>query len=318
MATDKAPHAPLSQPDILSERDLAIVRAIADYRFMQAIDVVYSLATPKQLPNYRRRLAVLCGGDDLCHAEILLRFPVPTLTRGEKPRVYHVGAKGWDLLASEGYYRPYKLKNLSFAHIWHALTLTRFVCAAEYYCRTHAECMLTRKKLAYELARNPPTVTLRTEGRSLSGTVVPDAYLCFEQSNGKNWPILLEIDRGTEYQERFKDHVRARLELILSGTFARVFQTQGALVAYAAAGEPPESRERRRMTMQRWTQEVIAERMPNNVKRQQQWLSIFRFCSLPEDIYTSVNALFGEPCWYTPNSPCPVPFFTPPQVEEEI
>jgi hypothetical protein len=146
---------------------------------------------------------------------------------------------------------------------------------------------------------------------------VPDAYLCFERSDGEIFSVLVEIDRGTEYQERFKAHVLARLELILSGTFARVFQTQAVIVAYAAAGEPPESRERRRMTMQRWAQEVIAERMPNNVKRQQQWLGIFRFCSLPEDIYTNINALFAEPCWYSPNSPSPVPFFTSPQAEEE-
>ena len=315
MATDKAPNALPSKQDLLSERDLAIVRTIADYRFMQAIDVVYSLATLKQLPHYRRILSALSGGD-VGHAQVLFRFPVPTLTKGTKPRVYAVGAKGWELLAQEGYYRPYKLRSLSFGHIWHALTLTRFVCAAEYYCRTQTKYILSQKKLSYELAQRPPEVTVKSEGRSIPVTVVPDAYLCFQRPDGEIFSVLVEIDRGTEYQERFKDHVRGRLELILSGTFTRVFQTQAVIVAYAAAGLPPESRERRRMTMQRWTQEVIAERMPNNAKRQQQWLGIFRFCSLPEDIYTNVYALFAEPWWYIPNSASPVPLFACPQPEE--
>jgi hypothetical protein len=315
MSMDKSPETPWSKPLILSERDMAIVRAIAQNRFMRPEDVVYSLPQPPSLSQTRRILSALAGGEDFCDRQILYRFHITTCTKGTKPRVYAIGAKGWELLAQEGYYRPYKLRRLSFGHLWHALTLTRFVCAAEYYCRTHNRYYLSQKKLSYELAREPQTVIFEAEEHTTTVKVVPDAFLCFERPDGEKFPVLVEIDRGTEYQDRFKDHVRARLKLILSGTFARVFQTPAVVVAYATAGEPPESRKTRCTTMQRWTEEVIAEMIPE--KNQQEWLGIFRFCSLPEDIYTNAHALFSEPFWYCGDSDALVPLLPPPQEQEE-
>jgi hypothetical protein len=316
MSTDTALKKPRSKPLILSERDMAIVRAIAHYRFMRPEDVLYSLPHPPSLSQIRRILSALAGGEDFCDRQILYRFPIPTCTKGTKPRVYAVGSKGWELLGQEGYYRPYKLRRLSFGHLWHALTLTRFVCAAEYFCRTYSQFSLSQKKLSYELAQEPPTVTFETEEHTTTVTVVPDAFLCFERPDGEKFPVLVEIDRGTEYQDRFKNHVKTRIKLILSGTFARIFHTPAVVVAYATAGEPPESRETRCTTMQRWTEEVIAEMMPDNDKRQQEWLGLFRFCSLPEDMYTNAHALFAEPFWLR-DSDTPVPLLPPPQAQEE-
>jgi hypothetical protein len=315
MSTVKPPETPWSKPLILSERDMAIVRAIAQYRFMRTEDVVCSLPQSPSLSQTRRVLSALAGGEDFCDRQILYRFPVPTLTKGTRPRVYAVGAKGWELLAQEGYYRPYKHRRLSFGHLWHALTLTRVVCAAEYYCRTYQEYSLVQNKLSYELAREAPTVTLQAEGHTTTVKVVPDALLCFERPDRSKYPILLEIDRGTEYQDRFKDHLRARLQLLFSGTFARVFQTPAVVVAYATAGQPPGSRETRCATMQQWTEEVIAEMIQG--KRQQEWLGIFRFCSLPEDIYASAHALFSAPVWDRLDSDSPVPLLPPLQDKGE-
>jgi Replication-relaxation len=317
MSMDKSPETPWSKLLILSERNMAIVRAIAQYRFMRPEDVRYSLPQPPSLSQTRRILSALAGGEDYCDRHILYRFPIPTCTKGTKPRVYALGVKGWKLLAQEGYYRPYKLARLSFGHLWHALTLTRFVCAADYYCLTHKRYSLSQKKLSYELAREAPTVTLQTEEHTTTVKVVPDAFLCFERPDGGKFPILLEIDRGTEYQNRFKNHARARLKLLLSGTFARVFQTPAVVVAYATAGHPPESRETRCAAMQRWTEEVITEMIPDNAKRQQEWLGIFRFCSLPEDIYANVHALFSAPVWHRLDADSPVPLLPTPQDKEK-
>src|SRR6266702_6111689 len=132
MSTDTALKKPRCKPLILSERDMAIVRAIAQNRFMRPEDVVCSLPKPLSLSQMRRILSALAGGEDYTDRQILYRFPIPTRTKGTKPRVYAVGAKGWEFLAQEGYYRPYKLRSLSFGHLWHSLLLTRFVCAAEY------------------------------------------------------------------------------------------------------------------------------------------------------------------------------------------
>jgi hypothetical protein len=89
------------------------------------------------------------------------------------------------------------------------------------------------------------------------------------------------------------------------------------VVAYATAGQPPRSRETRRATLQRWTEEVISEMIPDNAKRQQEWLGIFRFCSLPEDIYANAHALFSAPFWRRLDADSPVPLLPPPQDKEK-
>jgi hypothetical protein len=53
-----------------------------------------------------------------------------------------------------------------------------------------------------------------------------------------------------------------------------------------------------------WAVEVLTE------LHKEAWASIFRFCSfLLEDIYDT--NLFEAPVWYRPDSPTPVPLFTP-------
>jgi len=56
--------------------------------------------------------------------------------------------------------------------------------------------------------------------------VVPDAWLLIErvrEGAPERFPVLLEIDRGTEYQRRFKEHVLSRAEFIRSGGYERLF-----------------------------------------------------------------------------------------------
>src|SRR5262249_417864 len=122
--------------------------------------------------------------------------------------------------------------------------------------------------------------------------------------DGKRFPILLEIDRGSEYQERFKAHVRGRLELIRSGTYATVFGTPAVVVAYATTGERPEYRETRRATMQRWTAELLADLDLSD------WASLFRFTAVEYNTLYDVP-LFDVPVWYWPDDPTtPVPLLT--------
>jgi len=154
------------------------------------------------------------------------------------------------------------------------------------------------------LARTPPTVTVETEGHTTTIAVIPDGWLLFESGDGEKFPILLEIDRGTEYQERFKQHLKARIEFIRSGVYARVFQTPAVVVAYVTTGQIPEYRESRRTTMQRWTQELLAHLDLAD------WASRFRFASVEYDkLYTT--PLFDAPMWYRPDDPTPVPLLTP-------
>lgn len=302
------PTSPRFKPVMLSARDLAIVRAIATYRFMTADDVAQLLFRPTSLTYVREVLRRLCGGGDYVARHFLYRFPVPSSTRGTKVRAYALGVKGREVLLEEGYYRPYKLRYLSYGHIWHALTLTRVMCAAHAWCRRKESCFRVAKvSLAYELSRTLPLVPMETEGQTTHVAVVPDAFVCFERADGKKFQVLLEIDRGTEFQKAFKQRVRGRIELVRSDMYLRVFQIPAVVVAYATIGALPmdEDRQTRRATMERWTREVVSELIPEEDR--QEWLGIFRFCTLPADIYTNMNRLFVETFWRRPDSETPVP-----------
>ena len=85
------------------------------------------------------------------------------------------------------------------------------------------------------------------------------------------FPVLLEIDRGTMFKQRFKRHVRSRIEFVRGGEYEKVFGTKAAMIVYAATGERPEQWEARRRALAEWTKEVLAE------ARVTTWAPMFRF-----------------------------------------
>jgi hypothetical protein len=146
-------------------------------------------------------------------------------------------------------------------------------------------------RLGHELARG-------------SVKVIPDAWVLLENTKGDQFPILIEIDRGMEYQAAFKRHVKARLNFIRSGEYARVFGAEAVLIAYATTGQTPEYRQTRAVTICAWIREVLEELEMEN------WAGIFRVTSLVhEEIYTS--PLFEAPVWYRPDGDTPVRLLSP-------
>jgi len=307
MATDTVSKKAQSKLS-LSPRDLMIVRLVGLLRFVRAIDLSYRLARPTLVSYYRRLLASLCGPED-SQGGFLYRFAEPSIRKGERAWIYALSAKGAHILAQEGtHLPPYKLRQLSYNYLRHSLQLTSFLCTAHFFVRTNPSYTLSREMLSYELARHPPTVTLQPEEHTTPVAVVPDAFLCFERG-GETFPVLFEIDRGTEFQHKFKKNLRNRIVFLRSGAYARYFQTPAVLVAYATTGALPE-RETRRLTMQQWTLEVIDEMITK--EHRQGWRELFRFCSLPDTIYDQTTALFSEPVWHIPGLPDPVAFFDSP------
>jgi hypothetical protein len=140
-----------------------------------------------------------------------------------------------------------------------------------------------------------------------AASVIPDGWLQFERlSDGAHFPILVEIDRGSEYQERFKNHIRARLEFIRSEDYERVFDTPAVIIAYATTGQVQAYADTRRKTMGAWTMEVLAE------LELESWASVFRVTTVTyETLYEDAQALFTAPVWYRPDSPTPVRLIAP-------
>ena len=286
----------------LSPTEEEILKVMSTYRYMTAVDVAHCLFSPKSLTHVRSILTRLAGGDDYKERNCLFRVPMPSAEAGNRERIFTLGSVGREVVQSLGipvdwYYRPSKTGRLSGSYLAHQLLLTRFVICACRFTSQHPDYTLADVKLCYELEKRLP----RREGEA----IVPDAWLHFERvSDGVRFPVLVEIDRGSEFQERYKNHVRGRLEFIRSGDYARVFGTPAVMIAYATTGRIQEHAESRRKTMGAWTMEVLRE------LEIESWAGIFRFTSAVEykTLYEDGHQLFTQPVWHRPDSPAaPLP-----------
>jgi hypothetical protein len=288
------------KPLQLTPRDEEILASVYRYRFVTSTDIAYLLFRPSYLPYVRSRLTRLSGEEDLQKDTYLCRFRLHS-TRGNPERIFTLGTKGREFLQSQmgkqvdWFFRPGKFKFFSYSAILHHLLLTRFLVACSWWCRTQEEMSLLEERISYELSKNPPEVTLPKKEKPITLSVIPDAWLSFKL-RGRNYAIIFELDRGMEFQEKFKQHVQGRIELVRSGKYQEVFGVPGVIIAYLTTGQTPEYRASRMKTMNAWTREVLAEL---NLKN---WGGIFRFVSVEFDtLYDQAASLFEEPVWLRPD-----------------
>jgi Replication-relaxation len=302
------PHTPL----ILTPRHEQILKAIHEYRYATAQDMTHLLFSKGSLAYVRRQMSALAGGKDQQARHYLYRFPFPTGAAGNRERIFTLGARGRDFLATvlglpvDWYFRPSKSDHLSHSHVLHHLLLTRFVVAASAHTHNHPQISLLQSRLCHELARNQVVNTGKKQRKPTKPVIIPDAWLLFAlQSTGARYPVLLEIDRGTEYSAKFKAQTKARLEFIRSGEYTRMFPDNPAvIVAYVTAGTSPAHAQTRVKTMASWTQTVLSE------LDLQEWGVIFRFTSISFDtFYEDIPSLLEQPVWYRPDTSQPVRLF---------
>jgi hypothetical protein len=223
--------------------------------------------------------------------------------------VFTLGALGRDFLANElgmpveWYFRPYKAERLSHSHVLHHLLVTRFVVAAQAYTRHHPHIKLLQTRLCHELARNQAMVAGEKKEKTAKPAIIPDAWLLFEaQTSGAQYPVLVEIDRGTQFRAKFQAQIQARVDFIRSGAYAKVFDTPAVVIAYVTCGQVATPRQTRLKTMATWTQEVLTE------LDLQSWGVIFRFTALSFDtLFEDIHTLLEQPVWYRPDTSEPVP-----------
>ena len=286
----------------LSPTEEEILRTMSTYRYMTAIDVAHCLFSPTSLTHVRSILSRLSGGDDFKERQYLYRFPWPSGKAGNPERIFTLGSEGREVVRNLGipvewYYRPSKTGRLNGSYLAHQLLLARFVICACRFTNQQPDYSLADVRLCYEIENSL--------SKRAGETVVPDAWLHFERgADGVRFPVLVEIDRGSEFQEHFKNNVRGRLEFIRSGEYAHVFGTPAVIIAYATTGRTQAHADSRRNSMTAWTIEVLRE------LKLESWAGIFRFTSAVEytRLYEEGHALFIQPVWYRPDAPLtPVP-----------
>ena len=289
------------KPLMLTPRDEDILQAIAYYRYVTSLDIAHLLFRPTYMPYVRSRLSRLAGNKDLQPNFYLYRFWLPS-PQGNRERIFTLSEKGrsflQDVLGQKIDWRlqPAKLKFLSYSNILHHLLLTRFLVAADWWSRAREDVTLLAKRTSYELLKNPPKVVLSEKKGKKTMTVIPDAWVLFEKGKEK-YAVLFELDRGMEHGAKFKEHVRGRIQFIISGKYTETFSVPGVIVAYVTTGQTPAYRNTRMKTMNVWTREVLAD------LDLQHWGGIFRFTSVEFDtIYDQAGNLFEESVWLRPDT----------------
>jgi Replication-relaxation len=288
------------KPFILNSKEERILEVSRNVTYVTAPDIKHLVYPEASLSTVQRVLTKLAGGQD----KVLYRFSMPSTTRGMKQYCYTLSTKGRELLGVEGYYPPYKLRALSYSHIRHHLSLTRFVCSALVWCRSHPQVRLADIRLCYELARELGKAAAENDGQPAPVLVVPDGWLHFEFIDAENGdhksylPLWLEIDRGTEFRIRFQQHVADRIEFIRSDQYTQFFGAEAVRIAYATLGSRDALLSSRRAAMRSWTAEVLKDLALES------WNNVFYFTTLVyEDIYNLKH--FSDPVWYSPGDPKP-------------
>lgn len=251
-----------NNPVVLTRLGEDIIKAVAFYRYMTALDITQLLYSPGGIRHARTLLALLCGGGDFVENQYLYRFRMPDVSPGNPERIYTLGALGRDYLRAHEdenvrrRFRPDDAKHISFSQMVHNMTLTRFLVAARRWAETSGGFALADTKIGYELLGR----TASEQGKKEKA--VPDGWLLFEKrEEGKassRYPVLVEIDRGTMYRERFKAHVSARIEFVRSGAYKRMFGIESVVIAYVTTGALGGQSAARRQSLCTWTQEVWA------------------------------------------------------------
>ena len=278
---------------ILTPRDEEILKAVWYYRYITARDLTNLLFAKTSITHMREILATLSGGDDLQANNYLCRFILPSLS-GTREKVYVLGAKGRRVLTEMGlpatwYFRPHKLKFLSYSYVLHNLILTRTLIAANCWASEHPDFALVGKLICYELP----------------GKVIPDGWLLFEEQTNNGvyeQPVMIELDRGMEYKVKFRDHVRGRINYLQSGDYKKTFQTDLATIAYLTTGQTAEYRVTRQKAMCTWIKELLKD------MRLEAWAGVFKVASVQfQTLYD--HALFESAVWFRPDSDTPVRLF---------
>src|SRR5687768_9477678 len=135
---------------MITARDEEILKAVWYYRYMTSRDLNNLFFAKTSITHMREILARLSGSEDLQTHQYLCRFTLPAINKKPQEKVYVLGAKGRRVLQEQGirvsnYFRPNRLKFLSYGYVLHNLILTRSLIAASCWAKDHPDFTLVDK-----------------------------------------------------------------------------------------------------------------------------------------------------------------------------
>ena len=238
-------------PMQITDRDVAILAAVCDMRFLTSDQIQLLLFSPSTASSCRRRLSLLY------HNQYLDRMLVPTKNAfGSTRAVYMLSRRGAEFTArarscstSDLDWRPGDTdKELYF--IEHSLAINSFRLMVTKTAKTQGmklewtdERTLRRREMKDYVA-DP-----RHSGEKLA--VVPDGYFSLA-NEGHDQAFALELDRGTVDEKPFKAKVRALGEWKMTGAYERRYGRKSLRVLFVVSGATRDANRLQRI--KRWAE----------------------------------------------------------------
>jgi hypothetical protein len=203
----------------LTPRDLAVVRAVHDYRVLRRDQVQRLLFPSKNTAN--QRLHLLAAHGYLARRRLAVEYG-----QGSAQALYLLAGRGATLLAAQQGLDPEDLSwrrahnQVSSPFLEHTLMINDVRLAVE-TAAPRAGYAVEQWVREEELRAIADRVWIESEDRGhRQMTLVPDAYFRLADA-GRRAAFFLEADRATETQGRWAHKVRAYLAYVRSGAYLR-------------------------------------------------------------------------------------------------
>lgn len=159
--------------------------------------------------------------------------------------------------------------------------------------------ILTREqpvKLARVLSdRDLHKIPIKVKVHGEAVTVIPDAFIDFDLSDGYEHAVAFEIDRGTSGVKAIHAKIHAYLEAIASKQYQQVLQANSLTIAFIVTDGGLTSVEKRVYKLCSWIQNVLVE------EKKERYLDLFRVTGF--NPYTiSPSEAFFAPIWFRPDT----------------
>jgi Replication-relaxation len=240
---------------------------------------------------------------------------------GAPLKVHHLARKGLNHLHALGLdvhprFHPSEEAEKSYLFLMHTLAVNDFLISCKLIEKTYPaitlhnfihERTLKRQeivKVSFQKYTSEGTKVLDKDGKPLVEThrLVPDGFLDFridqeDMNKSYRYCLLLELDRATIEEKRFKSKIRALLTLVKDETLCKKHYSAKIptiAIANAVGGE------KRREQLRSWAEQELKK-----TKEPHFWTSVFLFADVSEKIESS-EQLVLDPIWYTPFSKQPV------------
>lgn len=216
--------------------DERLLVALARYHYLTIQQILRRFYRPASLPGLYARMGRLVAAG-YCEVRAL---HATCVRGGSGAYVYTLAARGRRLVETLGADLPPRFRPSDLPtddrFLRHALACADVYLAAD---------LLAERTAGLSIERLVPDRTLRSwrlrvtvEGKATS--VAPDGFLAFIEDTGARrfrYPVLLELDRGTEKQMKWQQKLRALLAL-LDGPYQERFGSSHATVAIVTPDLP--------------------------------------------------------------------------------